>query len=200
MLFVQIQGFKKLTTDSQPSDQFTIGSFELSDVQPKALPPLAVLSISDSSFLRRLYLMFYCAMVAAIWVAFAPYWVDSNTGLVKSILYLCIAILSSGWLVHLYLRQKAAIPVGLLAYQATSGGHSGVEDGVEEGCWIFTGSGGDVKYQLAGEVLCWPWLIMLPLKNQAGVIKNVFIAMDALDARDQARLRTWLRACLKPKS
>lgn len=199
MLFVQIPGFKNLTTDSQSLDRSIIGSLELSDVQPKALPALAVLSISGSSFLCRLYLMFYCTMMAAIWVAFAPYLLDADTGIVKPILCLCTAILSSCWLAHLYLRQKAAIPVGLLAYQAEGGNYSGVVNGFEEGYWIFTGSGGNVKYQLAREVLCWPWLIILPLKNQAGVIKNLFIAMDALDAADQARLRTWLRACLRPK-
>lgn len=60
--------------------------------------------------------------------------------------------------------------------------------------------GAPQKYQLSGEVLCWPLLIILPFESaDTGKKRYLLIANDALLPADRARLRTWLRVCLKPK-
>lgn len=152
----------------------------------KTLPSLAVFSILDSSFLRTLYLSFYCLFAGALLVAFTPYIFASHSILVQQLSW--FGCLQASWigLWFIYKSQCAALPVGTLAY--------------ENSFWIWQEGKTTTNYLLAGEVLCWPWLIILPLKNvTTGRKRYVLLAGDALGPADQARLRTWLRACLKPK-
>jgi len=69
----------------------------------------------------------------------------------------------------------------------------------ENGLWVLRDKNKLMNCVLVGDVLCWPWLIILPLKTMDGCSRLLLLGSDALEPADQARLRTWLRACLKPK-
>jgi hypothetical protein len=67
--------------------------------------------------------------------------------------------------------------------------------------WLLEQEGRTRQLVLAGEVLCWPWLIILPLRDMASSkIRWLLVFSDALNNEDNARLRRWLRACLTPKA
>jgi hypothetical protein len=180
---VQIPGFKKT---AKAEGLLLDVSVDLSAPSLKALPPLAVLPILDSSFLRILYRFFYCLFAVALLIALAPYITDSRSTLIQNLGWVSLWLITCLGLWFFYKRQCVLIPVGSLAY--------------ENGLWILWDGRIKTNYLLAGEVLCWPWLIILPLKNvTTGRKRYVLLGSDALGSADQARLRTWLRACLKPK-
>lgn len=195
---MQIPGFKKRAVElasSSSGDHLAEGLVSLVNSQHKALPVLAVLSIYHSPFLCRLYQVFYCALALSLWLAIAPYLMDVDVTLISNVLYVIMLLAASGWFWRLYSRQSASIPVGLLTFQP----NALMAPTTGQGAWIYADVDGEKFYQLAGEVLCWPWLVILPLRSGDGGTKNLIIAADALEPADQARLRTWLRACLKPK-
>lgn len=181
---MQIPGFKKTTKTEDLSLSMTDAPLAPS---LKALPPLAVLSILDSSFLRILYGFFYSLFIVALVIALVPYITDKRSALIQNLGWLSVLLTSCLGLWIVYKRQCAALPVGTLAY--------------ENGLWILQDGNTKAHYLLASEVLCWPWLIILPLKNViTGRKRYALLGDDALKPAGQARLRTWLRACLKPKS
>lgn len=179
---MQTPGFNKKATDA-------CGLLPQSSQAPspasKALPPLAVLTIRDSAFLRRFYRCFYCLFAVALIIALGPYLSDERSSAITRLIWCCATLLGCIGLWCVCQRQCRAIPAGSLAY--------------ENGLWVLRDKNKLMNYVLAGDVLCWPWLIILPLKTMDGCSRLLLLGADALEPADQARLRTWLRACLKPK-
>ena len=181
---MQIPAFKKPTADTV--DLLADGASGPSASASKALPPMAVLSISTSAFLRIFYRLFYGLFVLSLFIALFPYISDVNTGGVVRLVWLALLLGGCIGLWHLYALQCAAIPVGSLAY--------------ENGFLVLSNNQKEqLNCVLVGEVLCWPWLIVLPLQSEDGSKRFLLLCHDAIKPADQARLRTWLRACLRPK-
>lgn len=183
MLFVQIPVSKKPTAD--PDGLLTDELIGSSAFTSKALPSLAVLSISASTFLRSFYRVFYAVFAFSFFAALIPYISSVDSGVAIRLGWLVILLSSFAGLWHLYARQCSAIPLGSLAF--------------ENGFWILCDKKEQLNCVLSGDVLCWPWLIILPLESEAGQKRFLLLCRDAIKPADQARLRTWLRACLRPK-
>lgn len=183
MLFVQIPVFKKPTCDTD--GLLTDELIESSASTSKALPPLAVLSISASVFLRTFYRVFYGVFALSLFAALIPYISSVDIEVTVRFVWFVILLCSCAGLWHLYARQCAAIPFGSLAYG--------------NGYWILCDKKEQMNCVLSGDVLCWPWLIILPLESELGKKRFLLLCRDAIKPADQARLRTWLRACLRPK-
>lgn len=67
--------------------------------------------------------------------------------------------------------------------------------------WVFEQVGKSLRLELSGEVLCWPWLIIMPFKDMlSGKSRRVVLFGDSLSREDNTRLRAWLRASLIPKA
>lgn len=156
-------------------------------VPPKSLPSLAAMPVAYSVYLRRLYQGVYGALGVAVIIALAPYLLAPAIPGWHKLLWggaLCLLLMGLGFL---YRQQCARIPQGVLAY--------------EQGKWLWWEKGMCREWTLIGAVLCWPGLIILPFKDRAQDHKiYLLLCQDALSPADQARLRTWLRACLKPKA
>ncbi|WP_152600120.1 protein YgfX [Cellvibrio mixtus] len=147
----------------------------------KPLPSLVAVTITLSSLLTYFYRITYLLFaVCVFWVLFP--WVLGNP--------FWLIVLASGWcgLWTGYQYQTQTLFSGMLWF--------------ERGEWILkVDMGTPQKYQLAGEVLCWSLLIILPMQSiDSGQRKYLLIANDALSPIDRARLRTWIRVCLRPKS
>lgn len=181
ILFVQIPVSKKTTANAVDllSDGVACSSAS------KALPPLAIFSISASVFLRTFYRLFYGTFVLSLVIALIPYVGNVDIGVAMRLVWLAVLLGGCIGLWHLYRRQCLAIPVGSLAY--------------ENGYWILRDKKELMNCVLSGDVLCWPWLIILPLESELGKKRFLLLCRDAINPADQARLRTWLRACLRPK-
>ncbi len=163
------------------------GELQDSQLAPlKPLPLLAMLVIADSVFLRRFYRLFFSLFTVGLIIALGPYIGDGRSAVITRLGWFCLLVIAFIGLWGVYRRQDAAIPVGYLA--------------CDHGVWMLGEGNRSTRYILAGEVLCWPLLIILPLKSNAGYKRLLVIGCDALTLADQARLRTWLRACLKPKA
>lgn len=152
-------------------------------VQPasskKTLPPLAAITVGKSSGLVNLYRLIYGAFAAGLLVALLP-WLTNR--------YWWWAILIVLWLClrKSYKAQVAGIFHGSIWY--------------EQGLWHVKSNGGVIRYVLTGEAVCWPFLLILPLREKgARKIRHLMIAEDSLSPADNARIRRWLRVCLKPK-
>lgn len=170
----------------EPAAQLPVDYPGSADNRSKALPDLAALVISPSGVLRFIYRTAYSLFALAITLALYPYLTDPDSHTVQRILLLMLLVLFVLLLWYGFKRQMAAIPQGCLAYQAQR--------------WQLTGAGIRQDFHLRGAVLCWPWVIILPLSElESGTKQTLVLAKDALSAADQARLRTWLRACLRPK-
>jgi hypothetical protein len=146
----------------------------------KPLPPLAAVRINHSRMGFLLYRCSYAALALSLLLTFYFYIIDQPVWLLW--LALCW-----GGLWFVYRRESKNCVTGALSY---SGDH-----------WLLEQEGCPCQLELAGEVLCWSWLIILPLRNpESSKTRRVLIFGDALDKNDNARLRRWLRACLAPKA
>lgn len=145
----------------------------------KPLPTLAAVHI-DISRLGLLVCRFGYAVFALslLWV-FYPF-------IIAQPLYLVGLVLCSAGLWWGYLQQLKYCTTGTLEFV--------------QGHWCFERVGQHYQLELAAEVLCWSWVIILPLRDIAsGKTQRLVIFSDALSRSDNARLRRWLRACLVPK-
>lgn len=141
---------------------------------------LAAVYINPSRFGSLLYRYSYAVFALSLLLVFYPYIGEQPLWLLVSILC-CFGL----WL--LYRQEIGRTVTGALSF---SGHH-----------WLLEKDGCICQLVLAGEVLCWPWLIILPLREIAsGKIRWILIFGDAVNKSDNARLRRWLRACLTPKA
>jgi hypothetical protein len=177
---VQIPAFKKAVDNDHPTATPR-------DVKP--LPALVVVQLNNSRFGLGLYLCSYAVFALSLLAVFYPFI------LAQPIWLLALAICWSG-LWWIYRQQNKRGVTGLL--------------GFGDNYWQLEEHGRTCQLELAGEVLCWSWLIVLPLReianDSAGVshnsskIRQLVIFSDALSKEDNARLRRWLRACLIPRA
>lgn len=168
---MQIPACKK-TVDA---DQLAAGSSVL-----KPLPLLAAVPIQYSRMGFLFYRCSYFAFALSLLLALYSYCVEQP-------LWILVLIFCWGGLWLVYRRQITNLVTGALGYSG---------DG-----WMLEQNGRACQLVLAGEVLCWPWVIVLPLREVAGgKTRRLFIFSDALSKDDNARLRRWLRACLTPKA
>jgi hypothetical protein len=168
---VQIPAFKKAVD----TDNLVASSSVL-----KPLPLLMAVHINKSRFGALLYRGSYSVFALSLLLALYPFIVEQPFWL--SGLILCWSGL---WLV--YRRETKGCVTGALSFSGTH--------------WLLEQEDHICQLELADEVLCWPWLIILPLRETVGgKIRRVLIFGDALNRDDNARLRRWLRACLTPKA
>jgi len=146
----------------------------------KPLPMLAAVYINHSRFGVLLYRCSYAVFALSLLLVFYPF-------IIEQPLWLLVLILCCSGLWLSYRREIGRCVTGALSF---SGHH-----------WLLEQEGRACQLMLAGEVLCWPWLIILPLRELASdKIRWVLIFGDAVNKDDNARLRRWLRACLTPKA
>lgn len=146
----------------------------------KPLPMLAAVCINHSRFALLLYRCSYGLLALSLLSVFYPFIVEHSLWVLG--LVLCWAGL---WLT--YRREIQSCATGALSY---SGNH-----------WVLEQDGHTCQLELAGDVLCWSWLIILPLRETAtGKARRLLVFADALSKDDNASLRRWLRACLTPKT
>lgn len=146
----------------------------------KPLPSLAAVHIKNSRFALCLYHCSYGVFALSLLLVFYPYIIDNFLWIFG--LIFCWASL---W--RVYRREITARPTGVLSFS--------------EDRWLFDQDGCTCQLALAGEVLCWSWLIVLPLLDTTtGKSRRLLVFNDALNKHDNARLRRWLRACLTPKA
>jgi hypothetical protein len=146
----------------------------------KPLPSLVMVSVACSSSLIHFYWLFYfCFMVSVLVVissllAGQPWFLIAIAFVVVGAVVMCR-------------QQITKIFAGKLW--------------VEQGVWQLRGNNVAGSYTLAGEVCCWPFIVLLPLQHQqTGKLIYLALARDSLSPADNARLRTWLRVCLRPKT
>lgn len=168
---MQIPAFKKAVDIDNPAASTSV---------LKPLPPLAAVQINHSRLGSLLYCCSYSAFALSLLWVFIPF-------VIEQLLWLLGLIICWGGLWWAYRQQLKHCPTGALGFQANN--------------WVFEQKGRSDQLELAGEVLCWRWLIILPLRNIAsGKIRRLLLFSDALSPSDNARLRRWLRACLTPKA
>lgn len=146
----------------------------------KPLPPLAAVALNSSRFGVLLYRYSYGAFAASLLLVFSPF-------IIAQPLWLLALLLGWYGLWREYRKQSSRFVVGALSF---SGNH-----------WLLEQKEGTCQFMLAGEVLCWSWLIILPLREiESGKTRRLLMFSDTLNKNDNARLRRWLRACLTPKA
>ena len=63
--------------------------------------------------------------------------------------------------------------------------------------WRLTTHAGRVVVGLAGEVVVWSWLIIIPVRELQSKTRYYLIALpDSLEKEPWRRLRVWLKTCL----
>jgi hypothetical protein len=146
----------------------------------KSLPSLAAVRINFSGHRLVLYRCSYFVFALSLLFAFYPYVREQFVwGLVL------IVFLYGVW--ALYRKEMESDVIGTL--------------GFADDQWFFEQAGSRCQLKLAGEVLCWPWIIILPFRETTTrKSRRLLIFNDALSREDNARLRAWLRACLVPKA
>ena len=168
---MQIPAFKKAVDVDHPA---------VSALVLKPLPPLAAVQINSSRLGSLLYRCSYSAFALSLLWVFAPF-------IIEQPLWVLGLLLCWGGLWWAYCQQLNHCLTGALGFHADN--------------WVLEQSGCSSRLELAGEVLCWRWLIILPLRDIAcGKIRWLLLFSDALSRSDNARLRRWLRACLTPKA
>ncbi len=174
---MQIPGFRKKTTDSSVTDVVPVS---------KPLPLLVAVRFNRSRSLVVFYRFAYSVFALALLLVFCPFIIEQPAWL---LLFACLC-----WgLWRAYGHSLAQEPTGSLAF---TGGNW------EDGRWLYDSASehAPTSLQLAGPVLCWPWIIILPLRNpQTAKVITLPIFSDALTVSDNACLRRWLQACLIPK-
>jgi hypothetical protein len=168
---VQIPVFKK-AVDSKP---FAVDSSAL-----KPLPRLAAVSINRSHLGSLLYFCSYSAFAASLLLVFYPF-------IIEHTLWGLALLLCWGGVWWAYRQTSGHFVVGALSFA--------------ENHWLLEQARGAHQLELTGDVLCWSWLIILPLRDiESGKTCRLLLFGDALNKDDNARLRRWLRACLTPKA
>ena len=153
----------------------------------KPLPTLAAVQLNYSRFGLLLYRCSYTMFALCLLMVFYPY-------ILAQPLWLLALVICWGGLGWAYRQQNRSGVIGLL--------------GFGDNHWQLEEAGRTCQLELAGAVLCWSWLIVLPLREVLGdptshntsKIRWLVIFYDALSKEDNARLRRWLRACLIPKA
>lgn len=147
----------------------------------KSRPPLAAVSIHRSRLLVRIYQLIYGLFGVCLLIAILP-WLAEYLWSFIALPPLWFALL------HVYRRQVSEIYAGQLWFEGDNWcAHP-------ENCEVID------RYSIADEVVCWSFIIILPMRDQkTSTLRYLILASDALSPADNARLRTWLRVCLKPK-
>ena len=144
----------------------------------KPLPMLVAVHINHSRFGVLLYRCSYSVFAASLLLVLYPF-------IVEQLLWLLALTLCWCGLWWAYCQQCKRDLTGALSF---SGSH-----------WLFEQEGRTCQLELTGEVLCWSWLIILPLRELAsGKTRRILLFGDALNSADNTSLRRWLRACLVP--
>lgn len=146
----------------------------------KPLPALAAVCINNSRLGLFLYRGSYGVFASSLLLVFSPY-------IVEQPLWLLALLLCWGGLCWGYCQQTKCCIAGAISFT--------------DNHWLLEHEGHSCQMELAGEVLCWSWLVILPLRDRtSGNIRQLVLFNDALNKDDSARLRRWLRACLTPKT
>lgn len=146
----------------------------------KPLPPLAAVRIAKSRLGVLLYRCGYGAFALSLLLVFYPFFSAQPLWLFPLIL---------GWLGLWwgYCQQLQKCVTGVLGFTNDK--------------WWLELEERSLQLELAGDVLCWTWLVILPLRDSAsGKLHQLVIFGDALTNSDWARLHRWLRACLVPRA
>jgi hypothetical protein len=155
----------------------------------KLLPALAAVQLNNSRLGLGLYRCSYAVFALSLLLVFYPF-IHAQP--------LWVLVLAVCWcsLWRAYRKQRTTSVRGLLGF---CNNH-----------WQLDEAGRTYQLELAGEVLCWSWLVVLPLReidsdsvnlsSNSSKIRQLVIFSDALSKKDNARLRRWLRACLIPKA
>jgi hypothetical protein len=146
----------------------------------KPLPLLVAVRINTSLRRSILYRCTYCIFALSILFAFYPFAREQPAWLFG--VTMCIYGL---W--KMYRNEATAARTGSLGFVGNN--------------WVFEHPNGRSQLELKGEVLCWPWIIILPFREFTnGKMRRLVIFSDAISKEDNARLRAWLRASLIPKA
>jgi len=146
----------------------------------KPLPLLAAVCINNSRFALLLYRCSYCLFALSLLLVFYPF-------IIERPFWVLGLVLCWGGLWVVYRREIKRCVTGALSF---SGSY-----------WVLEQDDCTCQLELAGEVLCWSWLIILPLRETStGKARRLSVFGDALSKEDNASLRRWLRACLTPKA
>lgn len=168
-----IPDFKK-TADLQP-----LAAASLS-IPTKPLPSLAVVTVGYSRNLVHCYRLVYGCFVMGLLLAGSTQVSQYNSGWAAVFVALMVVLCC------LYRRQVVQVFTGTIWS--------------EQGNWVLRRGALTKKYVLAGEVTCWPFVVVLPLRDQESQqLRYLVIAADSISPADNARLRTWLRVCLRPR-
>jgi hypothetical protein len=183
---VQIPVFKKAVDKDISAATYNIS---------KPLPALAPVQLNHSRFGLLLYRCSYAVFALSLILVFYPFI------FIQPVWLLALAV--SWWgLWWAYRLKNTRSAIGLLEFR--------------DGHWQLEQEGRTYQLELAGEVVCWSWLIILSLheitnhqastsdqsdaKHKTGDVRWLAIFGDALSSADNARLRRWLRACLIPQA
>ncbi len=146
----------------------------------KPLPLLAVVSVARSSNLIHFYRLFYCCFSVCVLAVILP------------------QLFHNLWLLIIF---ALVVYVGFKFYRLQLTEMFSGEFWVEQGIWQLRGNRVIGSYILAGAVCCWPFMVLLPLRHQqTGKFMFLALTRDSLSPADNARLRTWLRVCFRPKT
>lgn len=157
-----------------------VDSSNSSDFTLKPPPHLAAVSIKISFHRLIIFRTSYFLFALCLGLAFYPFILDR-------LLWIFPAILSTCVLWVLYCREMKSELTGALGFAGNQ--------------WVFEQLGKSSRLELSGEVLCWPWLIIMPFKDMlSGKSRRVVLFGDSLSREDNTRLRAWLRASLIPKA
>ncbi len=183
---MQIPDFKKAVDSEYPT---------ASPQVLKPLPALVAVQLNTSRFGLNLYRYSYSVFALSLLLVFYPFI------LAQPLWLLALAICWCG-LWWAYRQQSHRNMTGLLGFC--------------DNHWQWEQDGRTCQLELAGAVVCWSWLIVLPLREIAatsslttnpsrgnhntGKVRQLVIFSDALTSADNARLRRWLRACLVPRA
>lgn len=146
----------------------------------KPLPSLPAVQINASRHRLILYRCSYLLFTLSVLSAFYPF-------VREQYVWAFGVIVTSGGLWAMYRREMAKDLAGSLSFVGNQ--------------WVFDQASGRYQLELAGEVVCWPWIIILPFRATNGrKSRRLLIFNDALSKADNVRLRAWLRASLVPKA
>ncbi|HSC67201.1 MAG TPA: protein YgfX [Cellvibrio sp.] len=154
------------------------GSADLPSLKPS--PLLAAVKIKASSHRSIIYRFSYLLFALCLGLAVYPFVIDQPMWIVPGIFAL-------GFLYIVYRREMTNELTGALGYAGNQ--------------WVLEQAGMSHQLELAGEVLCWSWIIIMPLKDMAdGKTCRLLLFADSMNSEDNGRLRAWLRASLIPKA
>lgn len=144
----------------------------------RALPGLASVALNPSRYFRFGIAAVVALAVLLLCLSLIPL-MAYHSGYGLLLLLAVCAVLGNGWW---GLRQHRRLPGRISVW-------SGVWH-LEGATRADNGHGGD--WHFAGEVLLWPWLVIVPLKREDGRRITLIWWPDSAPAEDQRRLRVWL--------